>query len=155
MNRIYLFVFPPFMLELPLMLELPRMLELPPMLELPLIFELPRMFELPLILPFILSPALVLELLAPPVVDELVVVVTVFVVLVVVVVFVFPFVLFVLSAEVQAAPALATVSKARRVKVRRIKFPPVPSKGQIVGELHGLSHAVSLERFRNSSMLMV
>ena len=126
-------------------------------------FALPRALLLE-ILPFkfaLAPPVLVLLAFVFPLVDvfEFVVVVVVFVVFVVTVVFVltfaFPFALFVLSAEVHAAPALATVSKARRARVRRIEFPPVPSKGQIVGELHGLSHAVSLERFRNSSMLMV
>ncbi|MCA1634676.1 MAG: hypothetical protein LC802_13540 [Acidobacteria bacterium] len=118
----------PFMLPLPM---LPFMLELPEfMLELPeFMLELAEfMLELAefMLLEFML---LMLELLM--------------------------LALLVFSAGEHAVQTLATASNATSAKVLRIDFLLYPPGGQIVGELHGLSRAVPLERFRNSSGSMV
>lgn len=60
--------------------------------------------------------------------------------------FAFPLALpFALSAGVQAVQTLATARRVRSASVLRIEFPPVPLRGQIVGELRGPSHAFTLQ----------
>jgi hypothetical protein len=90
--------------------------ELVAMFEFIVEFELVAMFEFEFMVEFVLVAML-----------SLVVVVVVVVVVLVLVAFVF--VLFALSVVVQPAQRLATVSKARIAKVRRIECPPVPPLG--------------------------
>ncbi|MBA3712602.1 MAG: hypothetical protein H0W76_09145 [Pyrinomonadaceae bacterium] len=63
----------------------------------------------------------------------------------------FAFVVFVLSAAVQPAQRLATVSKAKRDRVRRIEFPPVPSRVRLLMSRTGIG-AVSARRRRHNSV---
>jgi hypothetical protein len=86
----------------------------------------------------------------------LVVVVVVVVFVVVAFVLVALVLVLVLSVLVQPAQRLATVSKARSAKVRRIEFPPVPLLRSDVGELRELrSLAVTRKHSRDSSVLRV
>jgi hypothetical protein len=121
----FAFVLPMFALRFAFMFAFEFML---PMLALAFVFVFVAMLEFAFIVEFVLVAMLVLSAVVVVVVVE---VVLVFVALV------FALVLFALSVVVQPAQRLATVSKARRAKVRRIEFPPVPLWGQLVGELRG------------------
>jgi uncharacterized membrane protein (UPF0182 family) len=124
-----LLVFPPRVLVL---LVLPRpVLVFAPVLVLAGRMPVPLRFSsaapaAPPVFAFVFAPVLVAFVVF--VVGVLVVVVlVVFAVVVLAVVFAFVFAFaFVLSAEEQAAPAMARASKATRAKVLRIEFPPVP-----------------------------
>ena len=150
MFEFMLFMLPPrFIFEL--MFELRFIFE--PIFEFMFEFMFPPMLEFMFEFVFVV---VVVEFMFPPMFEfmfEFMLLLVVVVVVVVEVVLVLVLALLVLSLE-QPAQSPARVSKDRRAKVRRIEFPPVP-KGSDCWGAFADSRAVTLERFRNSSVSKV